>query len=111
MCINGNAVNNNHPTVKPLKLMRYLVQLITPPKGIVLDPFCGSGTTGLAATSLGIKSVIIEKELEYFLIAKQRNSEKPLTEEEMNDNLMEKWKHATEEIEVPTESPTQSTLF
>lgn len=40
---------NDHPTVKPIKLMRYLVRLVTPPGGVVLDPFMGSGTTGCAA--------------------------------------------------------------
>ncbi|NCA30905.1 MAG: site-specific DNA-methyltransferase, partial [Chitinophagia bacterium] len=47
----GNSIRhlkNFHPTVKPVKLMQYLVRLITPPNGLVLDPFCGSGTTGIA---------------------------------------------------------------
>ena len=40
---------NNHPTVKPLDLMRYLIRIYSPPNSIVLDPFCGSGTTGIAS--------------------------------------------------------------
>lgn len=44
---------NNHPTVKPLALMRYLVRLVTPKGGVVMDPFCGSGTTGVACREEG----------------------------------------------------------
>jgi site-specific DNA-methyltransferase (adenine-specific) len=53
---------NTHPTVKPLKLMEYLVRLVTPPNGIVLDPFAGSGTTLLAAQNEGFNYIGIEKE-------------------------------------------------
>ena len=63
---------NTHPTVKPIKLMEYLVKLITPPGGKVLDPFMGSGTTGIAAVNLGFKFVGIEREKEFFEIAKAR---------------------------------------
>lgn len=66
------TVKNNHPTVKPQKLMRYLCALITPPKGLVLDPFMGSGSTGLAALSEGFQFVGIEKESEYYEIAQAR---------------------------------------
>jgi len=66
---------NNHPTVKPLKLMEYLIKLIMPPKdGILLDPFAGSGTTILAAYKLGLKAIGIEKQPEYAEIAKERLS-------------------------------------
>jgi DNA modification methylase len=61
-----------HPTVKPLDLMRYLVRLVTPPGGIVLDPFMGSGTTIKAAISEGFQAVGIEREAEYFAMAEQR---------------------------------------
>ena len=61
-----------HPTVKPVKLMSYLVKLITPKNGIVLDPFMGSGTTGIAAKQIGMNFVGIEKEKEYLEIAKKR---------------------------------------
>jgi site-specific DNA-methyltransferase (adenine-specific) len=63
---------NFHPTVKSTKLMQYLIRLITPPKGIVLDPFMGSGSTGVAAKKLGFKFIGIEKEKEYFEIAERR---------------------------------------
>lgn len=53
---------NNHPTVKPLKLMKYLIKLITPPNGIILDPYGGSGTTGVAAIEEGFDIVLIEKD-------------------------------------------------
>jgi hypothetical protein len=63
---------NFHPTVKPQKLMRYLARLVTPPKGVILDPFMGSGSTGLAAKSEGFGFVGIEREAEYFEISKKR---------------------------------------
>lgn len=63
---------NHHPTVKPIKLMEYLVRLITPPGGTVLDPFMGSGTTGIAAKNLGFGFVGIERSEDYFEIAKRR---------------------------------------
>jgi site-specific DNA-methyltransferase (adenine-specific) len=63
---------NTHPTVKPIKLMEYLITLVTPKGGIVLEPFMGSGSTGIAAKNLGMSFIGIEKEEEYFEIAKQR---------------------------------------
>jgi DNA modification methylase len=63
---------NFHPTVKPKKLMTYLIRMVTPPGGIVLDPFTGSGSTGVAARDAGFKFIGIEKEEEYFEIAKKR---------------------------------------
>lgn len=63
---------NVHPTVKPIKLMEYLVRLVTPLGGTVLDPFMGSGTTGVACNNLGLYFVGIEKEKEYFKIASKR---------------------------------------
>ena len=65
-------VKNHHPTVKPKKLMSYLCKLITPPGGVVLDPFMGSGSTGIAAKSENFDFVGIEKESEYFQIAQTR---------------------------------------
>lgn len=56
---------SNHPTVKPLALMRYLCRLITPPGGTVLDPFAGSGTTGQAASEEGFKFILVEKDIQY----------------------------------------------
>jgi hypothetical protein len=63
---------NTHPTVKPTSLMRYLVRLITPPGGLVLDPFTGSGSTGKAAVIEGFRFVGIEREPEYAEIAAAR---------------------------------------
>ena len=63
---------NNHPTVKPTELMRYLCRLVTPPGGIVLDPFMGSGSTGKAAVLEGFDFIGIELNPEYFAIAEKR---------------------------------------
>lgn len=63
---------NNHPTVKPTELMRYLVRLVTPENGIVLDPFMGSGSTGKACMLEGFRFVGIEREKEYFPICVSR---------------------------------------
>ena len=70
---------NTHPTVKPIELMKYLCRLVTPKGGIVLDPFMGSGSTGLAAKDEGFDFVGIEREKEYFEIAEARiNASSPL---------------------------------
>jgi DNA modification methylase len=63
---------NNHPTVKPTDLMRYLVRLVTPPGGVVLDPFMGSGSTGKAAVLEGFGFIGIEREEQYVEIARAR---------------------------------------
>jgi site-specific DNA-methyltransferase (adenine-specific) len=63
---------NNHPTVKPTELMRYLCRLITPPNGIVLDPFMGSGSTGKGAILEGFDFIGMELDPEYVEIAKAR---------------------------------------
>jgi DNA modification methylase len=65
---------NFHPTVKPLELMRYLCRLITPKGGKILDPFMGSGTTGMAAEEEGFSFIGIEQNPEYAEIAKKRIS-------------------------------------
>jgi site-specific DNA-methyltransferase (adenine-specific) len=67
-----HLTKNSHPTVKPIKLMEYLCALITPPGGIILDPFLGSGTTGVAALNKGFRFVGIEREEEYMRIAQAR---------------------------------------
>ena len=61
-----------HPTVKPLDLMRWLVRLVTPPGGVVLDPFAGSGTTLEAAIVEGFRSIGIEREADYLPLIEQR---------------------------------------
>lgn len=60
-----DRLGSKHPTVKPLDLMQYLVRLVTPPGGLVLDPFAGTGTTGEAAFREGMRAVLIEREPEY----------------------------------------------
>jgi site-specific DNA-methyltransferase (adenine-specific) len=70
---NQNAPDgNNHPTVKPIELMKYLIKLITPPGGIVLDPFNGSGSTGCAAVELGYDYVGCELDPAYVEISLKR---------------------------------------
>jgi len=64
--------HNTHPTVKPIALCCWLVRLITPPGGLVLDPFAGSGTTGVACILEGARFIGIEKEEEYVNIARRR---------------------------------------
>lgn len=86
---------NIHPTVKPLTLMRYLVRLVTPPGGTVLDPFTGSGTTGVAAKAEGFNFLGMEREPEYHQIAVDRiNGPTPVEyvweEPDTNQELTEK---------------------
>jgi DNA modification methylase len=66
------GVVNHHPCLKPTALMRYLCRLVTPPGGIVLDPFMGSGSTGKAAILEGFRFIGIEREAEYVEIARAR---------------------------------------
>lgn len=71
--IKGFAKTGNfHSTVKPIKLMEYLITLICPPAGIVLDPFMGSGSTGVAAQNLECGFIGIELNQEYVEIAEKR---------------------------------------
>ncbi len=67
---------NNHPTVKPIALMCYLVRLITPPRGIILDPFIGSGTTALAALDENFRCIGIDNNKDYLEIVQQRVEER-----------------------------------
>jgi site-specific DNA-methyltransferase (adenine-specific) len=66
------GTGNIHPTVKPVELMRWLVRLVTPPGGVVLEPFMGSGTTGVAARLEGFGFIGIEREPQYFEISSKR---------------------------------------
>ena len=72
--VNGEVEGkgNNHPTVKPIELMKYLIKLITPPGGTVLDPFNGSGSTGCAAVELGYTYIGCELDAKYVDIAQKR---------------------------------------
>ncbi len=63
---------NIHDTVKPIKLMEYLVKLVTPRLGVCIDPFMGSGTTGIACSNLGFDFIGIEKNVKYYITAKAR---------------------------------------
>ena len=67
-----NARKNHHPTVKPVDLMRWICRLVTPPGGLILDPFLGSGSTAIAAKEEGFRIVGIEREAEYLEIARRR---------------------------------------
>lgn len=60
-----DRIGSKHPTVKPVDLMQWLCRLITPPGGLILDPFAGTGTTGEAAWREGFSAVLIEREAEY----------------------------------------------
>lgn len=71
-CTRKSVGQNSHPTVKSIKLMKYLITMITPPSGKLLDPFAGSGSTLRAAKELGFDSVGIEQDEEYVEIAKAR---------------------------------------
>ena len=68
----ARLARNHHPTVKPTELMRYLCRLITPPGGILIDPFMGSGSTGKASMLEGFRFIGIEREPDYFAIAEAR---------------------------------------
>ena len=76
---------NTHPTVKPIALMRYLCRLVTPTGGTVLDPFMGSGSTGIAAGAEGFNFVGIELDPDYFAIAERRIKENELLSETLAD--------------------------
>ena len=79
---------NNHPTVKPVALMEYLIKLITPPGGTVLDPFNGSGSTGMAATGLGYNYIGCELDANYVEISKKRIAAwLTKNEKEVNNNF------------------------
>lgn len=69
---NADTKGNTHPTVKPTELMAYLCRLVTPPGGVVLDPFMGSGSTGKAAMREGFQFIGIEMDPEYLAIAEAR---------------------------------------
>jgi site-specific DNA-methyltransferase (adenine-specific) len=79
---------NNHPTVKPLALMRYLCRLVTPPEGLILDPFCGSGSTILAALDEGFRCTGVDLDA---AISKRRveNYKPDIKDAQMDLGLME----------------------
>lgn len=68
----SDRLGSKHPTVKPVDLMRWLCRLVTPPGGLVLDPFAGSGTTGMACMAEGFDAVLIEREAQFVEDIKRR---------------------------------------
>lgn len=74
-----------HPTVKPLALMRWLVRLVTPPDGVVLDPFLGSGTTAQAARAEGFRCIGVEKEQSYLPLIRARLDSPPAAADSNED--------------------------
>lgn len=68
----GGRIDNRHPTIKSTELMSWLVRMITPPGGTVLDPFLGSGSTGVAALRDGFRLIGIEAHREYYQVASER---------------------------------------
>lgn len=74
----GKPTKNNHPTVKPIALMKYLIKLVTREDALVLDPFLGSGTTGIACKNLKRRFIGFEKEEEYYHIAVNRVNKKEI---------------------------------
>lgn len=71
-CKGNERAGNPHPTVKPIALMRWLCRLVTPPGGLVVDPFAGSGSTGEAALAEGLRFIGIEREDAYVQYARPR---------------------------------------
>ena len=71
----SERAGSKHPTVKPVDLMAYLCRLVTPPRGTVLDPFAGSGTTGVACQREGFDAILIEREEEYVADIRRRLSQ------------------------------------
>lgn len=87
--------NNNHPTVKPVRLMRYLTKLVTPPEGVVLDPFMGSGTTGIGCKENGFGFIGIDNVEDYIKLSKKRIINWPVgwldkTQKKKNKNTKKK---------------------
>jgi site-specific DNA-methyltransferase (adenine-specific) len=100
----GNE-KNFHPTVKPVKLMQYLVKMITPPNGKVLDPFNGSGTTGIACTLENLEYTGIELDADYCKISEARITNWSEIDE------YEQYKLLTQEDEEPISKIIQTKLF
>ena len=102
---------NIHPTIKPIKLMQYLIRLVTQPNGIVLDAFAGSGTTGIACKIDGFEFVGLEISEEFTAIANQRiesfNEEKLL----LDETIVFKTRNKKEKTDTNTQSKEQLNLF
>ena len=83
-CSKKDRDGSTHPTMKPTDLMAYLCRLVTPPSGIVLDPFMGSGSTGKAAMREGFGFIGIEREDEYHAIALDRIMKEGMRNEQLS---------------------------
>ena len=95
VALDAAAKGNNHPTVKPVALMEYLIKLITPPGGTVLDPFNGSGSTGMAAVGLGYDYIGVELDPKYVDTAETR-IQAWLDRDTAENNFSELFEDATE---------------
>jgi len=102
---------NVHPTVKPVELMRHLVRLVTPPGGLVLDPFLGSGSTAIACEMEGFRWVGIEKEESYVEIARARLNGIPRGLGLDTPAPTRIWKDYPTAIRYPVKGPSQSSWF
>jgi site-specific DNA-methyltransferase (adenine-specific) len=91
----NNQIKNNHPTVKPIKLMSYLITLFTRPGDWILDPFGGSGTTGLACKLLDRNHIYIDFTEEYYDIAQERLQ---VSKEDLKKLLKEKISNGQQEL-------------
>lgn len=90
-----DRAESKHPTVKPVSLMRWLVRLVTPPGGTLVDPFAGSGTTGEAAYMEGFNAILIEREDEYVADIERRLESIDVPQEPANDNQTDLFGAAT----------------
>lgn len=85
--------NIKHPTVKPIELMEYLLLLCSNQDDVIIDPFVGSGTTGIACRNLGRHFIGIEKERKYYELAKARINGEPIP---ANDDSNDDSQHSNE---------------
>ena len=90
----ADRAGSKHPTVKPIALMQYLVRHITPPGGVVLDPFAGSGTTAEAAKREGFDCILMEAEPEYLAFLRQRFAEISEADEDVNSSSFSVCSHS-----------------
>ena len=105
----ANRTHAGHPTVKPEGLMRYLVRLVTPPGGVVLDLFCGSGSTGVAAVKEGFQFLGIDKTPEYVQLSRARLAD-VLDKLSKNQPLVEEADLDEEELETELDEELEEAL-
>ena len=105
----ASRTHRGHPTVKPEGLMRYLVRLVTPPGGVVLDLFCGSGSTGVAAVKEGLQFLGIDKTPEYVQLSRARIAD-VLDKLSKNQPPVEEADLDEEELETELDEELEETL-